>query len=147
MGNAASVGRGLRDFLSKTMRDVMILAADNVTNSTPVDTGHAASNWILSLGSPFAGVVGSRENVDWSVQQAGIQKIRGYDIGRHGPRIFLRNNVFYMQYLDKGWSQQAEPGFVAKALMGGARAAPHGRKQAVRRMLRNMARAAYMKGA
>lgn len=146
MGNSASVGRGLRDFLSKTVRETMLVAADNVTNATPVDTGHAASNWVLSTGAPYAGVCGSRKAVDTSAQRAGIEKISRYDIGRDGPRIYLRNNVLYLQYLDKGWSQQAEPGFVAKAIRGAAFRAPAGRKRAVGRMLRNIARAAYIKG-
>jgi len=144
MGNAAAVGRELREFLSNLMRDVMLLAADNVTNSTPVDTGHAASNWVLSTGSPYAGIDGSRAAVSTAAQEAGIERIQHYDIGRDGP-IFLRNNVLYIQFLDQGWSQQAPPNYVALALQAAARRAPRGRKQSVRRVLRDMSRSAYVK--
>lgn len=122
----------------------MLLAADNVTNATPVDTGHAASNWVLSVGAPFTGIDGSREAVRTDAQDAGIARIEQYDVGRDGT-IFLRNNVLYLQYLDRGWSQQAPPGFVAAALQSATRVARHGRKTAVRRVLRAMARAAYLK--
>jgi hypothetical protein len=152
VAGSAAIGRELREFLSTTSRDVMLLAANNVTNSTPVSTdegshvgGHAASNWILSTGSPYGGIDGSPGHPSWSAQEAGIQKLQGYDIGRDGP-IFLRNNVLYLQFLDRGWSQQAPPGFVATAFSSAVRIAPHGRKQAVRRVLREMAKAAYVKG-
>lgn len=145
MGNSASIGRELREHLSKVMRESMLVAELNVTNSTPVDTTNAANNWVLSVGAPFEGVDGSRESPSNSAQQAGREQIRNYDIGRDGPRIYLRNNVFYLQFLDAGWSQQAEAGFVARALAGAAWRAPADRRPAVRRVLHNMARHAYLK--
>lgn len=141
MGNAASVGRALRSELSKTIRDVMLLAADNVTNATPVDTTNAANNWILTLGRPFAGVDGSRENPSHEAQDAGIRRLQNYDVGRDG-KIYLTNNVLYLEFLNRGWSQQADPGFIEIAIMAAIRRAPRGRKQAARRMLRGIARAA-----
>ncbi len=144
MGNAASIGREIRADLSKTISQALILAADNVTNATPVDTTNAANNWILSTGSPFTGVDGSRESPSHSAQDAGIAKIRNYDVGRDG-KIFLRNNVLYLQFLDDGWSQQAPPGFVAIAFAAASRIARGGRRAAVRKLLKGMARHAYLK--
>lgn len=141
----SKIGRELRADLSKTLRDVMLLAADNVTNATPVDTTNAANNWILSTGTPYNGVDGSRVNPSNQAQTAGIAKILDYDVGRDGP-IYLRNNVLYLQYLDQGWSQQADAGFVAAAFQAAARRAPRGTKTRVRKMLRGMARGAYQKG-
>lgn len=145
MGNAASVGRKIRESLSQTIREVMWLAADNVTNATPVDTTHAANNWILSVRAPCTTVDGSRERPSHALQDAGKQKLLNYDVGRDGP-VFLRNNVLYLQYLDQGHSQQAPAGFVTIALMNAMRRAPYGRKEATRKMLKRMARAAYVKG-
>lgn len=138
------IGQQIREDISRTLRDVMLLAADNVTNATPVDTQHAANNWVLSVGSPYMGIDGSRDAPSSAAQEAGITKINHYDVGRDGP-IFLRNNVLYLQFLDKGWSQQAPAGFVATALMAAARRAPYGRKQSARKVLRAMSRAAYLK--
>jgi hypothetical protein len=145
MGNAASIGRELRADISRTLRDVMLLAADNVTNATPVDTTNAANNWILSTGSPYTGVDGSRLAPSHTAQDAGIKALQGYDVGRDG-KIYLRNNVLYLQFLDQGHSQQAPAGFVAAAFQGAARRAPRGRKSAVKKMLTGMARKAYIKG-
>jgi hypothetical protein len=145
MGNAASIGKELRADISKTLRDVMLLAADNVRNSTPVDTTHAANNWILTTGRPYGGIDGSRESPSHSAQDDGIADLMDYDVGRDGP-IHLRNNVLYVQFLDQGHSQQADAGFVALAFQAATRRAPHGRKGSVRKMLRNMSKRAYAKG-
>lgn len=143
--NSSQIGKAIRQEISNTLRDVMLLAADNVRNATPVDTGHASNNWVLSTGSAYHGVDGSRQAPSHAEQDAGIEKIKRYDVGRDGP-IFLRNNVLYLQFLDKGSSQQAEAGFVAAALQAATRRAPRGRKEAARRMLRSMAKTAYIRG-
>ena len=144
MGNAASIGREIRADISKTLRDVCLLAADNLANATPVDTGHASTNWILSTGSPYNGIAGSRESVSVAEQEQGIADLQDYDVVRDGP-IYLRNNVLYLKYLDAGWSQQADAGFVGASFQAAARRAPRGRKTAVRKMLRSMSREAYRK--
>ncbi len=145
MGNAASVGREMREALSKTLSDVMLSARNAVTNATPVDTTNAANGWVLSVGRPFTGQAGTREAPSTAAQDAGDERIRHYDVGKDGP-IYLRNNVFYLQFLDQGHSQQAPAGFVAAALQTAVRLAPHGRKTAVRRMLKGMSKRAYLKG-
>lgn len=147
MGSAASIGRQIREDISETLRQVMLLAADNLANATPVDTGHASSNWILTTGTPYNGIAGTRESVSLTEQEAGIDALAGvgsYDVVRDGP-IYLRNNVDYLQYLDKGKSQQAEAGYVAASFQAAARRAPRGRKTAVRKMLRGMSKEAYRK--
>lgn len=141
----AKIGREMRAKLSSMLSDVMIAAADSVTRATPVDTGHAMSNWVLSVGAPYGSVDGSREAVSFNAQSAGIERIQRYDVGRDG-KIYLRNNVFYLQYLDKGHSPQAPAGFVTLALQQGARLAPRGRRTQTRSMLKAMAKQAYRKG-
>lgn len=131
--------------MSRALRDVMLLACDNLINSTPVDTGHASSNWILSTGSPHRGVEGSRENVTTAAQAAGIAALQDYDMVRDG-KIFLTNHVFYLHFLNQGWSQQAVANFIYLAMIAAARRAPAGRKRAVRRMLTRMSHAAYVRG-
>src|SRR5688572_24275740 len=138
MGNAASIGREIRAALSATIRDVMLLVVNNLQNSTPVDTGHAGSNWIVTIGAPYRGVDGSRESVSYAAQNAGIQALQTYDVAR--GRVSLRNNVPYLPYLDRGHSQQAPAGFVQIAIMAALRRAPRGKVQATRKMLRSMSR-------
>ncbi len=145
MKTSVQIGREIRAAISETLRNVMLLAAASVTDATPVDTGHAASNWVLSTGTAYAGVDGSRQSVSHAAQDEGIRRIQSYEVGRDG-KIFLRNNVLYMQFLDKGWSPQAEAGFVGAALQSASRAAPHGRKGSAKKILKGMSKTAYHRG-
>lgn len=144
MGNAASIGRELRADLSKTISKVMLLAESNLREATPVDTTLAASSWILSTGRPSTEIGGSHEAPSTAAQDAGIAALQHYDVGRDG-RIYLTNNVEYLQHLDDGSSPQAEAGFVARAFAAAASGAPYGRKGAVRKMLAGMARHAFLR--
>lgn len=142
----ASIGQGIRDRISSTVRDVMLLAFERVRSATPVDTGHVMSNWVLSAGKPYQGVDGTREAVSFGAQTAGVREMQRYDVGRDG-QAYLRNNVSYLPYLDAGHSQQAPPNFVALAIQGGVSLAPRGMKTRVSNLLRRVARDAYQRGA
>lgn len=142
---AAAIGRAIRENMSRVLRDVMLDATSALIGATPIDTGNAQNNWILSTGHPYMQTDGSREAPSDAQQQAGIAAIQKYDIGRDG-KIYLRNNVLYLQFLDKGWSSQADAGFVAAAFQSATSSAPRGTKTRVRKMLRKMAREAYRKG-
>lgn len=144
MANALAIGRALRANLSETISVAMIRARMAVSDATPVKTHHAESNWVLSVGSPYNGVDGSPYAVSYAAQQEGDQRIKRYDVGRDG-KIYLRDNVIYMQFLNKGSSPQAEPGFVAEAFQRGADGVPYGRRGAARKLLRNMSRSAYLR--
>jgi len=151
-GSVAAVGRDMRKALSETLAGVMTAAAEAVTDATPVDTGHAQSNWILSTGAPYTGVDGSRENVSEAAQVHGLEKMANYDVGRDG-RIYLVNNVPYMRTegdrlgLEDGSSpQQPEPGWITKALLTASSKAPKGRRAVVRKALRAMGKSALRGG-
>lgn len=134
--NPAVIGREMRMALSDMVKNVMLTAADAVEADTPIDTGHLASNWVLSTGSPYRGIDGSRESVSYGAQDAGREKVLNYDVGRDG-RIYLTNNVPYLQY---------NSGFLTGSLMSAVHAAPRSSRPQVRRMLKAMARSAHKKG-
>jgi hypothetical protein len=134
------MGDAMREALSKHTRDVMLLAHQLVTDATPVDTSHAASNWLLSVGKPVYAVAGSRKAVDWGPHRAGRDKVAGYHV-RMG-QIYLRNNVAYIRRLNDGWSQQAPSKFVEISLAGAARRAAPGTKRQAGKMLRALGQAA-----
>lgn len=145
-GSVAAVGRDMRRALSEMLAGVMTAAAEAVTDATPVDTGHAQSMWVLSTGSPFVGVEGSRENVSYAAQVYGLEQMAKYDVGRDG-RIYLTNNVEYMTDLAEGSSpQQPEPGWITKALLTASSKAPKGRRAVVRKALRAMGKSALRGG-
>lgn len=89
---------------------------------TPVDTGRARSNWIVSLGSPvrderppfFEGSKGSTgaQNAQVAIQE-GSDTIQGRQLGQD---IWISNNVKYIGKLNEGSSAQAPAGFVEAAI-------------------------------
>jgi hypothetical protein len=91
---------------------VEVLSADPPIG-TPIDTGHASSNWVATIGSPFQGVAGSRAAVTTAAQQGGIA-----DLVRFGafssavPPVFVVNNVHYIGSLNDGSSTKSPSGFV-----------------------------------
>lgn len=135
----------MRKALSEMLSGVMTAAAQAVTEATPIQTGHAESNWILSTGSPHSGVEGSRESVSYAGQVHGLDKMESYDVGRDG-RIYLVNNVSYLPDLDEGSSPQAELGFVARAILSASSSAPRGQRGRVRKALRAMGKSALRQG-
>lgn len=150
MGTAADIGRAIREHTARSTRDTMLLARANVTAATPVDTEHAASNWVLSVGRPYTEVCGSREAVSYTAQAAGDDEVRDYnaDDVRRNRKIYLRNNVFYLRFLDNGWSQQAPANFIALALAsnGAGRHMPVGTRRATKSMLRKLTITAIKRG-
>lgn len=144
MGAASKIGRELRAHLSKVTSDVMLTVTQNLINATPVATEHALSNWVPSVGAPYTQVDGSPDSVSYAAQDAGIARLKSYDAGRDGS-VHVRNNVLYLPFLDRGSSPQASAGWVSRAILAGVSGAPGGRRAAVSRVLRNMARAAYLR--
>lgn len=87
---------------------------------TPVDTGWARANWVPSVGAPaILNDVANPSRADISAragrQQEGVNELLAYRLG-DGP-LFSTNNVVYITRLNEGHSpQQAQPGFVQRAL-------------------------------
>jgi hypothetical protein len=142
---AAQIGREIRAALSKTVAETMTMANHALIAANPVATTHSRNNWILSKGRPHKTVDGSRESPSDAMQQAGLTEAMSFDVGRD-RKMFLTNNVDYVEFLDKGSSPQAEAGYVARAFADGVAAAPRGRKTATRKMLAGLARTAYVRG-
>lgn len=100
------------------------LAADQVAVlRTPVDTGRARSNWVVSIGQPeldqvaFSGSDSQAGNEAAATVKAlnqANQALSKYDI-RLGP-IYITNNLEYIIYLDEGSSPQAPDGITKFAL-------------------------------
>jgi hypothetical protein len=112
------------------------LAIDQtVVLATPVDTGRARSNWLVSLGDPrddtippYAPIphliessgsrIGEHENA-----QAAIEQGKGeIALARAGQDIHLTNNLPYIQFLNEGRSAQAPAMFVESAIQAGVAA-------------------------
>lgn len=106
-------------------RRVALAADQAVVMETPVDTGRAKSNWIVTLGSPSGATInaysegegGSTAAANEAAAQAQAESvISGYD-GDAGLEIHITNNLPYIEELNQGSSMQAAPGYVEQALV------------------------------
>ena len=113
--DARGIVNELVKFTSRQAVTVTRRSTLNLRNRTPRKTGYAASNWVPSLGGTVVGPFGSKESVDFSAQQAGLQEIRAYRITRTPPPIII-NAVPYIGLLNAGSSTQAPPLFVERAI-------------------------------
>lgn len=104
----------LRGATAASVRRLALGTLDRLVDATPVDTGHARSNWVLSVGTPFTGVDGSKDAVSEAAQDAGRAAVSKYRLSQ-GP-VLLSNNVEYLAILNEGSSTQAPAGFVESAI-------------------------------
>jgi hypothetical protein len=114
MSQIREIMKSLRDATARSSRRLALRSLELVSQQTPIDTGHAQSNWVLSVGAPYTQIDGSKDAVSTAAQQAGISRIKRYRIGEGA--IWLTNNVPYIVILNLGSSTQAPSAFVEKAL-------------------------------
>lgn len=121
----------------RILRKAALVADQVAVTATPIDTGRARANWIVSIGSPDSGTVeesksGERgseargaANAQIAINQA--QTVLGIGISASGrdskgrftskvPEIFIANNLPYIVPLDRGSSQQAPEGMTRAAV-------------------------------
>ncbi len=116
---------------NKVKRRTALAVDQTVVVATPVDTGTARSNWIVSLGNasndiieaytPMAkgeGTVNETQNA-----QAAIAQGQGViaDV-KAGQAIHITNNVEHITPLNEGSSAQAPAAFVEQAVDAGVQA-------------------------
>lgn len=82
---------------------------------TPIDTGFARASWMPAVGEMNPAVAGSRENVDGTAAQNGVNQIMMYHLGQ--GMAFVTSSVPYILKLNDGHSQQAPAGFVDAAVV------------------------------
>lgn len=110
--------------VERIVRGAALVLDTEVVTRTPVDTGRARSNWLVSIGQPILqpiepyapGDAGSTAgvNVNMALQQ-GSEAIGRYRISNNLD-IFVTNNVPYILRLDEGWSLQAPPDYVGSCV-------------------------------
>lgn len=123
---AASIARST----DAAVRKVALAVDQAVVMATPVDTGRARANWIVSLGQAGGTVIeayapGEGGNTAGANTQAALAQggsvIAGYQGGRN-HQIHITNNLPYIQRLNDGWSTQAPANFVERAVQDGVTA-------------------------
>jgi hypothetical protein len=128
--------RGIPVEVEKIVRKAAIVVDQTLVMGTPVDTGRARANWILSILAPATGVnVGLDETPEGGVTRGGpvggagaaagdaamVQArgvIAGYKL--EFGTIFIVNNTEYIVPLNNGHSLQAPAGMLQRGLVAGA---------------------------
>lgn len=88
----------------------------DIVHGTPVDTGRARSNWIISIaysGFEEVATTGSSKAAADAQVSGGAGVLNGYN-GKYV--IYITNGLPYIERLNEGWSQQAPAGFVDRAI-------------------------------
>lgn len=104
----------LNDVTRKEAISLVLRIHEGLIRGTPVDTGWAQSNWLLSVGSSIQESIGSKDNLDLVTQKASIGSILSWQFTQ-GP-AYDTNNVPYIRNLNGGSSKQAPVGFVDKVV-------------------------------
>ncbi len=113
---------------SRLVRQSAARIRQAVATATPVDTGRARSNWIVTLGQPSNLTrkpfspgrdlgIGEGANLE-AVIKVGNEKINSR---RTGKPIYITNNLPYISELNDGTSAQAPKMFVETAVKAGSR--------------------------
>lgn len=116
-------GRRLEGGIQKLVKDVTMQTVEALAGDTPVDTGKARSNWLVSLGSEDSEVIephspGSHLGVNESRNlEATLAAARSAVEARTpGQDVIVQNNVPYIGLLNEGSSSQAPAAFVESAV-------------------------------
>lgn len=107
---AERVGQRL---VKTTAEDVLGLALDihgNLTENTPVDTGHARINWVPSIGAPVS------KEIEGSNPASTPDPLATFSPASPRDPLVITNNVPYIEALNNGHSPQAKAGFVEDAI-------------------------------
>jgi hypothetical protein len=108
---------------NKLVRTVALVADQVVVMGTPVDTGRARSNWIVSLNHPADGIIeayspgesGSTQSQNVAAALAqGEAVISRY--ASEDQEIHLTNNLPYIQELNDGRSDQAGANYIENGI-------------------------------
>jgi hypothetical protein len=84
--------------------------------STPIKTGWASSNWLIGIGSPASGPVGTKRAVTRGPQFDGISSMRLYSI-RSKLAVYVTNEVPYIGELNLRGGRVVPPGWIERAVV------------------------------
>lgn len=113
-----SVISELDDFTAQETRKLALAIDRRVVQETPFDEGTAKRNWLVSVDQPNGQVVdagGAALSVaEMAAIEQGAAEIRGAKVF---TRIYIQNNVPYIERLNEGWSaQQEDPGYIDRII-------------------------------
>jgi len=82
----------------------------SVVLRTPVDTGRARGNWLLTIGTPAKSTVDRKDKAGSLTIQSAVVAAKK---ANSEQSVYITNNVSYIKALENGKSKQAPSGMVA----------------------------------
>jgi hypothetical protein len=87
-----------------------------VCEKTPVDTGNARANWNIAIGTSPDLTVRTDKNRNLTKALAAAEANSVLKDLKFGDAAIVSNNVEYIEYLERGWSDQAPHGMLGRTL-------------------------------
>lgn len=112
--------KGLVENVSKLIGEVAFAAFQAIVSATPVDTGRARGNWIPAIGREQTQPTDDVDKSGTGRLGQTQQLFGNYELA--DGKIFITNNLPYIQRLNEGHSMQAPAGFVEQGILAGVRA-------------------------
>lgn len=85
----------------------------DIIMATPVDTGRARANWMMSIGTLNTTITYDVDENGQPTVDKGVASLSDY---KGGQSIFITNSLPYIMRLEYGWSKQAPNGMVRQAI-------------------------------
>lgn len=105
----ASFERKFAGNVDKLVRAVALDITGTIVKRTPVDTGRARGNWMLTVGAPSSATVTQLDPAGAMAQAKALGALASY---RPGASVFIVNNLPYIIPLEYCSSKQAPGGMV-----------------------------------
>lgn len=99
----------------KVVRRAAIAGSNALVIGTPVDTGRARGNYVITIGAPRFQVSDNLDPSGSGTLQQAQSVVSQWKVGK-GP-IFITNSLPYIERLDNGYSQQAPNGMSKAAIL------------------------------
>lgn len=110
---------GLEDATKRLTQSTAKAGLRTVVYGTPVDTGRAANNWVVTINMAFPGYINTGNYSDPAqVVGQGYAVIDSLDTKRNTKdnAIYIVNNAPYIELLNSGRSNKKPAGFIERAM-------------------------------
>ncbi|HML75425.1 MAG TPA: hypothetical protein PKB02_13130 [Anaerohalosphaeraceae bacterium] len=108
----------IRDFVKNKMpaevvrvqKSLVLQALRSIVSMTPVDTGRARGNWLVTIGGPAVASIDALDKIGQDTINKGLAQIANlppYQV------VWISNNVDYIEFLEYGTESRPPIGMVA----------------------------------
>jgi len=115
------VGGGVVSAVEREVRKAAIAADQTAVMGTPVDTGRARANWVVTVGKTHDAATEPEDRSGAAALAQGRKAVEAFKAGLdEAGSIYITNNVEYIIPLENGHSKQAPQGMSEFAILAAA---------------------------